>query len=96
MGLMNREEKRNHLIYYKSKEDLIELFLDLEERYDHLFEGFKKATEDLKKAQSRWVDYEKKIEKIYRYIISDEFDYMFEEDKSRKEVKQTIEDIIDS
>ena len=46
MGLMNREEKRNHLIYYKSKEDLIELFLDLEERYNHLFEGFKKATED--------------------------------------------------
>ena len=96
MGLMSREEKRNYLTYYKSKEDLIELFLDLEERYDNLFEGFKKATEDLKKAQNRWGDYEKKIEKIYRYIISDEFDYMFEEDKSRKEVKQTIEDIIDS
>lgn len=92
---MTREEKRNYLTYYKSKEDLIELFLDLEERYDHLFEGFKKATEDLKKAQNRWGDYEKKIEKIYRYIISDEFDYMFEEDKCRKEVKQTIEDIID-
>lgn len=96
MGLMNREEKRNYLTYYKSKEDLIELFLDLEERYDNLFEGFKKATKDLKKAEDRWVDYEKRIEKIYRYIISDEFDYVFEDDKSRKEVKKTIEDIIDA
>lgn len=96
MGLMSREEKRDYLTYYKSKEDLVELFLDLEERYNNLFEGFNKATKSLKKAEDRWEDYEKRIEKIYRYIISDEFDYVFEDDKSRKEVKKTIEDIIDA
>lgn len=92
---MTKEEKKEYLTNYKTKEEMIDHFLDMEIRYNNLYEGFAKATKELKRANERWEDYEYRIEKIYRYIISDEFDSNFEEGKCREEVKKTIEGIIE-
>lgn len=95
MALMSREEKREYLTYYKSKQDLIEDFLDMEERYGVLYEGFAKATETIEKRNEEIEEKEKQLSKIYKFVNSDEFGNYFDDSQWYHEVVDTIKGIIE-
>lgn len=92
---MTKEEKRNYLTYYKSKEDLIELFLDLEERYGVLYNGFKKATKTIEKRNEEIEEKEKQLSRVYSFVISDEFGNYFDDSQWYHEVVDKIKGIIE-
>lgn len=95
MALISREEKRNYLTYYKSKEDLIEDFLDMEERYGVLYEGFAKATKEIEKRNREIEEKDKQLSKIYKFVNSDEFGNYFDDSQWYNEVIDTIKGIIE-